>query len=215
MGLLGSIYFYCYAVMQLPAGLLSDSIGPRKSVTVFLLIASAGSILFGLSPNISVAFAGRILVGFGVSMAFIPTIKILSQWFRPNEFAFMAGILQAVGGAGVLAATWLLAIMTVCFGWRLSFELIGIVTLIVVVFLTTFISAHCSLFEATLYSTRMATLEAEKASGTRSVGAVRFINLKKNIAVPIASILILNTISNTGGAALDVSSVSRHRRPSI
>jgi sugar phosphate permease len=133
MGLLGSVYFYCYAVMQLPAGLLSDSIGPRKSVTVFLLIASAGSILFGLSPNIPVAFAGRILVGFGVSMAFIPTIKILSQWFRPNEFAFMAGILQAVGGAGVLAATWLLAIMTVRFGWRLSFELIGIVTLIVVV----------------------------------------------------------------------------------
>ena len=133
MGLLGSVYFYCYAVMQLPAGLLSDSIGPRKSVTFFLLIASAGSILFGLSPNISVAFAGRILVGFGVSMAFIPTIKILSQWFRPNEFAFMAGILQAVGGAGVLAATWLLAVMTVNFGWRLSFELIGIVTLIVVV----------------------------------------------------------------------------------
>ena len=33
MGLLGSIYFYCYAFMQLPAGLLSDSLGPRKSVT--------------------------------------------------------------------------------------------------------------------------------------------------------------------------------------
>lgn len=133
MGLLGSIYFYCYAVMQLPAGLLSDSLGPRKTVTFFLLIASAGSILFGLSPNISIAFVGRILVGFGVSMAFIPTIKILSQWFRPNEFAFMAGILQAVGGVGVLAATWLLAIMTVTFGWRLSFELIGVCTLIIVV----------------------------------------------------------------------------------
>ena len=47
MGLLGSIYFYCYAFMQLPAGLLSDSLGPRKSVTLFLIIASAGSILFG------------------------------------------------------------------------------------------------------------------------------------------------------------------------
>ena len=98
MGLLGAIYFYCYAVMQLPAGLLSDSLGPRKTVTFFLLIAAAGSILFGLSPTISIAFVGRVLVGFGVSMAFIPTIKILSQWFRPNEFAFMAGILQAVGG---------------------------------------------------------------------------------------------------------------------
>ena len=57
IGLLGSIYFYCYAVMQFPAGLLSDSIGPRKTVTFFLLIASAGSILFGFAPNIEMAFA--------------------------------------------------------------------------------------------------------------------------------------------------------------
>jgi len=133
IGLLGSIYFYCYAVMQLPAGLLSDSIGPRKTVTLFLLIASIGSILFGLSPNISTAFIGRALVGFGVAMVFIPTMKILSQWFRPNEFAFMAGILNAVGGGGVIAATWLLAIMTVTLGWRLSFEFIGVCTFVILI----------------------------------------------------------------------------------
>jgi len=132
IGLLGSIYFYCYAVMQFPAGLLSDSIGPRKTVTFFLLIASAGSVLFGFAPNIEIAFAGRVMVGLGVSMVFIPAMKILSQWFRAHEFALMAGILNAVGGAGVLAATWLLALMVAWFGWRVSFELIGACTLIVV-----------------------------------------------------------------------------------
>ena len=132
MGLLGSIYFYCYAAMQLPAGLLSDSIGPRKAVTVFLLAASAGSIVFGLAPNINIAFVGRVLVGIGVSMVFIPTMKILSQWFRATEFAMMAGILNAVGGVGVMAATWLLAAMTAGIGWRLSFDLIGGCTFIIV-----------------------------------------------------------------------------------
>jgi len=131
LGLLGSIYFYCYAFMQLPAGLLSDSIGPRKTVTFFLLIAAAGSILFGLSPNIESAFIGRVFVGLGVSMVFIPTMKILSQWFHPHEFAFMAGLLNAVGGIGVFAATGLLAFMTINFGWRLSFEIIGLCTIIV------------------------------------------------------------------------------------
>ena len=131
MGLLGSIYFYCYAAMQLPAGLLSDSVGPRRTGTWFLVAASAGSILFGLAPNIETAFLGRILVGFGVSMVFIPTMKILSQWYYPHEFASMAGILNAVGGAGVMAATWLLALMTVAFGWRLSFELIGGCTFVI------------------------------------------------------------------------------------
>ena len=133
MGLLGSIYFYCYAAMQLPAGLLSDSVGPRRTVTVFLVAASVGSILFGLAPNIETAFVGRILVGFGVSMVFIPTMKILSQWYYPHEFASMAGILNAVGGAGVMAATWLLALMTETFGWRLSFELSGGCTFVLVV----------------------------------------------------------------------------------
>ena len=133
MGLLGSTYFYCYAFMQLPAGLLSDSLGPRKSVTLFLIIASAGSIIFGFAPTIKIAFLGRVMVGLGVSMVFIPTMKILSRWFHPHEFAFMTGILNAVGGIGVLAATWLLAVMTLFFGWRISFELIGCCTFIIVV----------------------------------------------------------------------------------
>lgn len=130
MGMLGSIYFYCYALMQIPAGLLADSFGPRKTVTCSLILAAAGSVLFGLAQGIGMAFLGRILVGFGVSAVFIPTMKILSQWFQAKEFASMAGLLQAVGGAGVLAATWALAWMTACFGWRFSFLLIGLGTFI-------------------------------------------------------------------------------------
>ncbi|MFC1885908.1 MFS transporter [Thermodesulfobacteriota bacterium] len=133
MGMLGSIYFYCYAVMQFPAGLLSDSIGPRKTVAFFLLIASAGSILFGFAPTIEVAFISRIMVGLGVSMVFIPTMKILSQWFRAHEFAFMTGILTAIGGLGVLGATWLLAILTVWLGWRLTFQIIGGLTFVILI----------------------------------------------------------------------------------
>ena len=129
MGLLGSLYFYGYALMQLPAGLLSDSLGPRRTVTFSLLFAAAGSLLFGSAPNLWVAFLGRALVGLGVSMVFIPTMKILSQWFLPREFAFMAGLLNGVGGVGVLAATFFLALMAGRLGWRLSFLLIGLGTL--------------------------------------------------------------------------------------
>ncbi len=72
--------------------------------------------------------------------------------------------------------------------------------LIIVVSLTLLISAACSLFEAVLYSTRMGTLEAEKSK--RGSLANRFIAMKERIAVPIAAILILNTIANTAGATL-------------
>ena len=131
MGMLGSVYFYCYALMQIPAGLLSDSLGPRKVVSVSLLIAAIGSLVFGFAVDIPMAFAGRVLVGLGVSMVFIPTMKILSQWYRVNEFAFMTGILNAIGGIGVMTATLPLALMTANFGWRISFELIGVLTLVI------------------------------------------------------------------------------------
>uniref|UniRef100_A0A831ZUD4 Lysosomal dipeptide transporter MFSD1 n=1 Tax=Desulfacinum infernum TaxID=35837 RepID=A0A831ZUD4_9BACT len=125
LGLLGSVYFYCYAFMQFPAGLLSDSLGPRKTVAFFTVLAAVGSAVFGLAPSLSWAFAGRFLVGIGAAMVFIPTMKILSQWFRPTEFASVSGLLNAVGGLGILAATWLLAYLTGVLGWRASFQLIG------------------------------------------------------------------------------------------
>jgi CBS domain containing-hemolysin-like protein len=74
--------------------------------------------------------------------------------------------------------------------------------LMLIVFLTLGISALCSLFEATLYSTRMGVLEAAKSEGHLRRQALRFIGMKLQIDVPIAAILILNTIANTAGATL-------------
>ncbi|MCU0913852.1 MAG: MFS transporter [Planctomycetes bacterium] len=132
IGVLGSIYFYCYAAMQFPAGLLSDSVGPRRTVTVSLLLATVGSLLFGLAPSVRVAMIARAMVGLGVSMVFIPTMKILAQWFRAREFAFMSGMMQAAGGLGILAATSLLGWLATVTGWRTSFAIIAGGTLLLV-----------------------------------------------------------------------------------
>ncbi|MGD8974284.1 MAG: MFS transporter [Desulfobacterales bacterium] len=69
LGLLGSAYFYPYALMQLPAGLLSDSWGPRKTFTLFFCVAFAGSVILGISPNVYVAIGGRTIVGLGARRA--------------------------------------------------------------------------------------------------------------------------------------------------
>ena len=45
LGILGSAYFYSYAIMQLPTGLMADSWGPRKTVSAFFVLAGIGSIL--------------------------------------------------------------------------------------------------------------------------------------------------------------------------
>lgn len=132
IGWLSSIYFYCYAAMQFPAGLLSDSVGPRRTVTFSLLLAMAGSLLFALAPTFGVAKLARVMVGLGASMVFIPTMKILAQWFRAHEFAFMSGLMQAAGGVGILAATSLLSLLVTYTGWQWSFGIIAAGTLLLV-----------------------------------------------------------------------------------
>ena len=130
LGLLGSAYFYPYALMQLPAGLLSDSWGPRKTIALFFCVAFAGSVILGIAPNVYVAIVGRTLVGLGVAMLFVPTLKVLAEWFRVKEFAMMTGILMAMGGIGSYSAATPLAYISDWIGWRQSFVLVGIFTLV-------------------------------------------------------------------------------------
>lgn len=130
LGLLASAYFYPYAVMQLPAGLLSDSWGPRRTITLFFCLAFVGSVILGMAPTVGLAVVGRALVGLGVSMLFVPTLKILAEWFLTREFATMTGILMAMGGIGSLSAATPLALLSGWLGWRLSFGFVGGLTLL-------------------------------------------------------------------------------------
>lgn len=139
IGFLGAAYFYPYALMQLPAGLLSDSWGPRKTITLFFTVAFVGSILLGMAPNLFWAIFGRALVGIGIAMLFVPTMKVLAEWFRVREFASMTGILMAMGGVGSLTAASPLALLSSWIGWRMSFVVVGLITLVLAVLVWVFV----------------------------------------------------------------------------
>ncbi len=133
LGFLAAAYFYPYALMQLPSGLLSDSWGPRKTITVFFALAGASSIFLGMVGSVGLAILARVLVGLGVAMLFVPTMKVMTNWFKTEEFARMTGILMAVGGLGAYSASRPLAWLSDKMGWRGSFVTIGVATLVVAV----------------------------------------------------------------------------------
>lgn len=130
---LGSTYFYAYMIMQIPSGILADSLGARKTVTIGTLLAGIGSITFGYAPDITIAFLGRLLVGLGVSVVFIAILKIQSQWFFEKEFGTMSGITSFVGNLGGIFAQTPLALMVAYFTWRSTFIAIGVVSLVIAV----------------------------------------------------------------------------------
>ncbi|NLK26662.1 MAG: MFS transporter [Euryarchaeota archaeon] len=133
IALLSSAYFYAYTIMQLPSGLLTDSWGPRKTVSIFTLVTAAGAILTGIASTFALVVAGRVLIGVGVAMVYIPIMKILATWYRKNEFASLSGILLAVGNIGALSAAGPLALMSEAMGWQEVFLALGVITLVLAV----------------------------------------------------------------------------------
>ena len=122
-------YFYAYMLMQIPSGMLADSLGARKTVTVGMLFAGIGSIIFGLAPTVTLLFVGRLFVGLGVSVVFIAILKLLSEWYFEHEFGSMSGITLFVGNMGGVIAQTPLALLVAYFTWRSTFVAIGVLTL--------------------------------------------------------------------------------------
>jgi len=129
LGVLGSAYFYSYAIMQLPTGLMADSWGPRKTVSSFFILAGIGSIIMGVAPSLTVAVLGRILVGIGVSTVFVCNFKLLSEWFSARQFLVMGSAFMVMGGLGALSSSAPLAWVSNAIGWRMTLVAVGVITL--------------------------------------------------------------------------------------
>jgi sugar phosphate permease len=121
LGTLAATYFYVYTVLQVPVGVLADTLGPRRILTAGSLVAGAGSLAFALAPTWEVAAAGRTLVGIGVSVAFIAILKISAVWFPANRFATLTGITMFVGNLGAVVAGAPLAWAVTQTSWRVVF----------------------------------------------------------------------------------------------
>ncbi len=198
LGFLTSAYFYAYAGMQLPMGLLADSLGPRKTVTFFLVIMFAGTILFGLSPNIYLAITARVLIGLSGAALFISTVKIITEWYRPNEFATMTGALLSIGGFGWLVATAPLALLVNWLGWRVAFVSMGITTLVLAILTFLFVRDRP-------YEMNLSQFSDTKTSGTKvNTGLLRRVKviLSEKYVLPLGIRLLLTYGTVIGYAGL-------------
>lgn len=129
LGALSAIYFFVYAFMQLPSGVIADTLGTRTSAIGGNLIAGTGSILFGMSQSFEAACIGRFLVGLGVSVVFVSIMKSNSNWFHERVFAFMSGVTLLIGNFGSVLAAGPLAALLGVFNWSSIFITIGALSL--------------------------------------------------------------------------------------
>ncbi len=133
LGTLAATYFYVYTLLQIPVGVLADTLGPRRIVTVGSLIAAVGSFAFALAPVWEVAALGRTLVGMGVAVAFIAILKVNAVWFPASRFATVNGATMFAGNLGAVVAGAPLAWIVTQTSWRVVFVGLGVLSLAIAV----------------------------------------------------------------------------------
>lgn len=112
LGILAATYFYVYLLMQIPTGILVDTVGPGRVVVVGGVVSGIGCWIFGVADTLNMAVFGRLMIGLGVSVTFVALLKLNAVWFHDRHFATVTGASILLGNLGSLFAatplTWAL-----------------------------------------------------------------------------------------------------------
>jgi predicted MFS family arabinose efflux permease len=138
LGLLSGIYFFAFALFQLPLGVLLDRYGPRRVNGTLLLVAACGALWFALAGSTLELTLARAVMGLGVSAGLMASFSAFALWYPPERLATLNGVAFASGMLGAIAVTVPLEVALRSLGWREVFH--GIVALNLLVCLVLFLA---------------------------------------------------------------------------
>jgi MFS family permease len=131
IGLLSSTFFFTFAAVQIPVGMVLDRFGPRLWLLVGAAITVVGTLVFALAQSPGVLILGRALLGLGTAGSLVASLAVYAERFPPARFGTLAGLHVGIGTLGTLIATAPLAVSTATIGWRESFAAVGAFTLVI------------------------------------------------------------------------------------
>ncbi|MBI2219288.1 MAG: MFS transporter [Candidatus Rokubacteria bacterium] len=131
LGVLASLYFYLYGAMQVPAGILADTLGPRRTLVASGVCLAVGAAVSASASDLGTAYVGRVLVGLGAAPIFVNSLRLLASWFDPARFATLLGLINGSGSVGNFLAGAPLAAAADSVGWRGAFTGIAALTVVV------------------------------------------------------------------------------------
>lgn len=138
LGFLGGIYFYSYAFMQIPGGMMMDYFGPQRLISLAALICGISTIAFSLTDSFFTACLARLMIGFGSAAAAVGCMKIASCWFKSDRFPILTGLMVTIGMLGAIGGEGPLALMIESLGWRHSMFIMGILGVGIAIFIRLF-----------------------------------------------------------------------------
>jgi sugar phosphate permease len=117
---LSSFALYCYALMQIPVGMLVDHYGTRRMILMSISLCATGVVLFASSEQLVFGYLARMMMGTGSACAFLSVSKIINEWFPDARKGLMMGLTATSGTIGAFLGGRPLVILIESQGWRQS-----------------------------------------------------------------------------------------------
>jgi MFS family permease len=164
-GVLLSAFFWSYALMQIPMGVLADRVNLRWLYAAAFTLWSISQGLIGLAGSLQALVAFRVLLGVGEAIYLPGGSTIVSLLFRPSERGLPCGVFDAGTRTGLVMEGVIVPWMLTTYGWRASFAVVGFSALVWLIpwFLIT---------PRQLHARSDAAPDAQPAAPRRSIGSV-------------------------------------------
>jgi len=124
-GVLLSAFFWSYALMQIPMGVLADRVNLRWLYAGAFIIWSLAQGLMGFATSLTALIAFRIMLGFGEAIYLPGGSKIVSLLFSPSERGLPCGLFDFGTRTGLVIEGFLVPWMLKHYGWQATFIVVG------------------------------------------------------------------------------------------
>ncbi len=118
LGMMSACFFYAYAPLQIPAGLVCDRFGPKRALTAAIALCSLATVLFAAANTVWLGAFTRFLTGMASSLAFVGPLALAARWYPAKYFALIAGLVQLMGSVGAIFGGGPVAALAHQLGWR-------------------------------------------------------------------------------------------------
>jgi MFS transporter, ACS family, hexuronate transporter len=128
-GLIVSAFLLGYAICYIPAGRLVDRYGSRATLTCFILVWSAATVLTGLATSYEALLLWRFVLGAAEAGLVPATVFALFAWFPEARRTTAFALRGPITALGPILAPSVIAALALAYGWRAAFVVPGCVGL--------------------------------------------------------------------------------------
>ena len=126
-----SAFFLGYLLTQLPGGMLADRFGIRRVLSASLLLTGSFTLLFAWVNGYWSGLALRFMAGLGSGAILAASVKGVYDHFPAHRRATAMGFFMTSLPAGLMLANLMSPAIAASYGWRISFVVAGVLTLVV------------------------------------------------------------------------------------